>query len=27
VVVVGVVANRWRELARMSPLSELGPGG
>lgn len=27
VIVVGVVALRWRELARMPPLSELGPGG
>lgn len=27
VVVVGVVAARWRELARMPPLHELQPGG
>ena len=27
VVVVGLVALRWRELARMPPLSELQPGG
>lgn len=27
VIVVGVVALRWRELARMPPLSELQPGG
>jgi hypothetical protein len=26
VVVVGAVALRWRELARMPPLSELKPG-
>jgi MFS family permease len=27
VIVVGIVALRWRELARMPPLSELQPGG
>ena len=27
VIVVGVVALRWRELARMPPLAELQPGG
>jgi MFS family permease len=27
VLVVGIVALRWRELARMPPLSELHPGG
>jgi len=27
VIVVGIVAFKWRELARMPPLSELQPGG